>query len=271
MSVIDFHTHVWPPAIAPRAVATITEFPIRGDGTVTDLARVQQESGITASVCLFFALSPERVESVNTFAGSLHSDNIIPFGTIHPELTPEENLASLQRSGVRGIKVHPTFQNYRLDDRRLLETLDAVSSHYPAVFHVGAGAGGDGSGATPQMILDIRRQIPGLTMIAAHFGGFRMWEQARSVLAGSDVFVDTSWPPSLAGVRPELVLRAAREHGIERIVFGSDWPTAHPGDELAALRKVGFSSDELERIEHLNARGILDRSGEVRMPDQGVR
>ena len=42
--IIDCHTHVWPDALAQKAVATITEFPVRGDGTVAGLLREQEQS-----------------------------------------------------------------------------------------------------------------------------------------------------------------------------------------------------------------------------------
>jgi predicted TIM-barrel fold metal-dependent hydrolase len=255
--IVDFHTHVWPDNVAGKAVATITEFPVRGGGTVADLVADQEAAGVDLSVCLFFALRAERVESVNEFAGSLDRSHFIPFGTIHPDLTPEENLASLKSSDVRGIKVHPTFQQYTLDDPRVLDVLEAVAGTYPVVFHVGAGAGGDGSGATPRMIRDIARALPTLKVIAAHFGGYRFTKESLVELVGTSVYLDTSWPPSLAALDPDTVRSIINRHGSNRILFGSDWPTASPADEIAALRNLDLPEEDVVAILGGNAVELL--------------
>jgi hypothetical protein len=243
--------------VAARAVATITEFPVRGDGTVAGLVAQQDAAGVDLSVCLFFALKADRVDSVNRFAGSLDRNRFIPFGTIHPDLTPEENLASLQRADVRGIKVHPTFQQFSLDDSRLIDVLEAVAGKYPAVFHVGAGAGGDGSGASPRMIRDIALSLPKLTVIAAHLGGYRVIEESIQELIGTSVYLDTSWPPSLAALGPATVKSIIGRHGANRVLFASDWPTASPADEISALRNLGLPEGDLAAILGGNAVDLL--------------
>lgn len=255
--IIDFHSHVWPDPLAQRAVATITEFPVRGDGTVSGLREQQLEAGIDRSVCLFFALNPAHVNRVNEFASTLDRERFIPFGTVHPTLPIEENLESLRSHGMSGVKIHPTFQGYSLDDPALLNLLEALSGEFPVVFHAGAGAGGDGSQATPQMIVDIKRAIPGLTVVAAHFGGFRMLDDASACVIGEDVYLDTSWPPSVASLESGVIRDLIRRHGVERVIFASDWPTASPKDELAALRRLGLEDDELALILGGNAQRIL--------------
>jgi hypothetical protein len=115
--IVDVHTHVWPDAVAPRALgASIPEMPLRGDGTTAGLVAAQHEAGIDLPVCLSVANTPHQVEGVNNFAGRLDRSRFIPFGTIHPGLSPEENLGFLRAAGVVGVKVHPIFQHYRLDD-----------------------------------------------------------------------------------------------------------------------------------------------------------
>lgn len=255
--IIDCHTHVWPDALAQKAVATITEFPVRGDGTVAGLVREQEASGTDASVCLFFALSPQHVTRVNEFAGTLDQRRLIPFGTVHPALSIEENLESLRRNGMRGVKVHPTFQGYRLDDPDLLELLAALAGEFPVLFHVGAGAGGDGSAAHPSMVRDIKRRIPDLTVIAAHFGGFRMLDESSRCLIGEDVYLDTSWPPSMLSVGTDVVRDVIRRHGVDRVLFASDWPTASQVDELRNLGNLGLDNEELRLIQGENMALVL--------------
>lgn len=255
--VIDVHTHVWPDGVAARAVATITEFAVRGNGTTSGLMRAQDEAGVDLSVCLSFALLPDHVGSVNRYAGQLDRSRFLPFGTIHPDLSPEENVCHLRESRMSGVKLHPTFQKYRLDDPKVMAILEALAGEFPVVTHAGGGAGGDGSQASPLMLRRITRALPNLTLIAAHFGAYRMLEQALEEIAGESIFIDTSWPPSLANLDARLVREMIYRHGVEKVLFGSDWPTAHPADEVSAVHALGLSEEETRLVLGGNALRVL--------------
>ena len=161
------------------------------------------------------------------------------------------------QSGVRGVKLHPTFQGFSLADRALLELLEALAGEFPVIAHVGAGAGGDGSNATPGMVRDIVRAVPDLTLIACHFGGYQMFDVADQTLTGVPVCFDTSWPPSLDTLPPTQVRDFIRRHGVARVVFASDWPTGSPTREVAAIRALGLDDDEVDAVLGGNAVRLL--------------
>jgi uncharacterized protein len=247
--VIDGHTHVYPDAVAKKAIAgSPADLKRFGDGTVASLTEVMAASGVDRSVCLGIANTPERVDNANRFAGSLDPGRFIGFGSVHPGLSPEENVASLRAHGLRGAKVHPMFQDLRLDDPRLLATLDAMSGEFAVIMHVG-GAGTDpGDRCSPAMLVEIVRQFPRLDLIACHFGGYKRFEEAVDTVIGLPVHLDTSWPPSVATLAPERVRAVIEKHGPERIVFASDWPMADPGAEVAAIRALGLPDDDTDAI-----------------------
>jgi len=247
--IIDGHNHVWPDAVARRALSgAIPGMDLFGDGTVAGLAAAQEEAGIDRSVCLAVADTPDRVEAANRFVGSLDRSRFVPFGTIHPQLPPDENLASLQAHGVQGVKLHAVFQGYRLDDPGLYDTLAVLEGVLPVIVHVGEGGGSDGSVCTPAMLRAIATAFPRLAVIACHFGGYHKLAEAESEVIGSAVYIDTSWPPSLATVDPAVVRDLVRRHGADRVVFSSDWPTASPASEVAAVRALGLDDDETDAI-----------------------
>jgi uncharacterized protein len=93
------------------------------------------------------------------------------------------------------------------------------------------------------MIRDIVRQFPDLKMVACHFGGYHRLDEAEADLLGENVYLETSWPPTMAELAPEKVRAIIDRHGADRIVFGSDWPMADPGAEIAAIRALGYSDD----------------------------
>lgn len=247
--IIDGHTHVYPDRVAKKAIggspADLKRF---GDGTVGSLTQVMAAAGVDRSVCLGVANTPDRVDNANRFAGSLHPDRFIGFGSVHPGLSPEQNVASLREHGLRGAKVHPMFQDLRLDDPALLATFDAMSGEFAVIIHVGAAGADPGERCTPAMLADIVRQFPRLDVIACHFGGYRRFEEAAEIVVGLPVHLDTSWPPSLATLAPERVRSVVQKHGPERVVFASDWPMADPGAEIEAIRALGLSDDDTEAL-----------------------
>lgn len=256
--IIDMHTHVWPDAVAKRALGNnVPEMPLRGDGTVAGLAAAQDEAGVDLSVCLAIANTPDRLEKTNAYAASLDRRRFIPFGTVHPGRTVAENLHSLRESGVTGVKLHPSFQSFRLDDPDLLTILKELAGEFPVIAHVGAGGGADGAGATPAMVRGIVRAVPDLTLIACHFGGYHFLRDAMDILIGENVYFDTSWPPSVATVDQDALREIIARHGADKVVFASDWPTASPADELRALRALDLPADELSLITGRNAARIL--------------
>jgi predicted TIM-barrel fold metal-dependent hydrolase len=249
--IIDAHAHVWPDQIAGPALTSnpVPGLVARGDGTVGGLTADMAASGVAVSCCLGIANQARHVDRVNEFVAGLTSERRFGFGTVHVELSVEENLASLRRHGVTAVKLHPLFQNFGLDDPRLWSILEAFGSDIAVITHVGAG--GDAhtnSLSSPRMIVDIARQFPALRLMACHFGGYKILDDAEEMLAGADVVLETSWPPTLKTLRPERVRRLIQRHGAERVVFGSDWPMTSPAEEIAAIEALGLTDDETKSV-----------------------
>ena len=234
--VIDAHAHIWPDAIAARALgAAPSELRRFGDGTQASLLHAMHKARVDRAVCLGIAPTADRVEAANKFAGGL-AWPLIGFGSIHVELSADENLASLKRHRLRGVKIHPVFQGYSLTDRRLLEILDALGDEFIVVMHVGdAGASTQSALAEPRMIAELCRAVPQLKLVACHFGGYQRLEDAEQYVVGLPLYLDTSWPPGLGSLDPKQVVRLIRKHGPDRVCFASDWPMSDPESDLLAL------------------------------------
>jgi len=257
--IIDFHNHIWPDNIAPKALGgNIPDMEIFGDGTQKGLLKAQNEAGIDLSVCLAVANTAAQLASANKFVGELDRKHFIPFGTIHPTVTPEENLQHLRNNDIKGVKLHPVFQGFRLDDKALFDTLAALEDEFCVITHVGDGGGSDGTACTPKMVATISKIFPKLNLIACHFGGYHRLDQAAAAFAEVPLIVDTSWPPSLSTLDPEVVRKTIYRHGVERVVFASDWPTASPANEVKAIRALGLKEEEENLILGGNAMRILN-------------
>jgi uncharacterized protein len=249
--IIDAHAHVWPDHVAASALGgnRVPGLEARGDGTVGGLDADMRRSGVEVSCCLGIANEARHVDRVNEFVAGLRTASRFPVGTVHVDRSVEDNLASLRRHGIGAVKLHPLFQRFALDDPRLWEILEAFGDEFAVITHVGAG--GDSftnSLSSPKMIAAIARQFPALRLMACHFGGYKILDDAEEMLAGADVVLETSWPPSLTTLRPERVRRLIRRHGAERVVFGSDWPMTSPGEEVAAIEALRLSDDETRAV-----------------------
>lgn len=257
--IIDAHTHVWPDKIAHRALsANGTGFDHVGDGTLSGLRATMAAAGVDRSVVLGVANDAAAVEKVCRFSASIAAPDVIPLGSIHVDLPVEENVRLLRENSLVGIKVHPLYQGFGLDDARLVERLDALDDGMLVVVHVGTG--GDGrpvAGSTPPLLRDLAHAVPHLNVVACHFGGYHHLEEAFEVVCGSGVLVDTSWPPSLGEIAPQRVRDFIAHHGADKVVFASDWPTADPAREIQVIRDLGLAPDDTDQVLGLNLAGIL--------------
>lgn len=89
------------------------------------------------SCCLGIANEARHVEAVNRFVEGLTCETRFGFGTVHVELSVEENLDSLRRHGIRAVKIHPPFERYALDDPRLWSIFEAFADEFAVITHVG--------------------------------------------------------------------------------------------------------------------------------------
>lgn len=258
--IVDTHIHVWPDKIAKAALGNpSTDLKRFGDGTVASAAASMAAAGIDRSVCLGVAPEGGRVESANRFVGSLDRSRFVPFGTVHPDLPVEENLASLRAHDIHGAKIHPLFQGYALDDRRLWEIFDAMQGEFAIIVHVGeGGTPEENRRCTPAMLREVALSFPRLDIVACHFGGFRLLEEAEELVVGLPIHLDTSWPPSLGSIEPARVRQLIERHGPERVLFATDWPMADPAAEVEAVRALGLSDSDTAAVLGGNAERLLD-------------
>ena len=90
------------------------------------------------------------------------------------------------------------------------------------------------------------KEVPNLQLICAHLGGWTTWERAAAELIGADVWVDTS--SSLYALDAPTAVSIIRGYGVERVLFGSDYPMWTPGEEVARFLRLPLTDDEREKI-----------------------
>ena len=264
MRVVDFHVHAFPDQVAPKAVGQLCEtykLEAHFDGTISGLRRRMAQTVVSASVVVPVATKPEQVRSINDWAARVNSDDIICFGTLHPDLEDlpgeVERILSL---GLKGIKVHADFQGARIDDPKMMRVFEAAEGRLIALLHAGQEIEPfPDVMAPPRAIRRVHDVFPDLEMIAAHMGGFRMWDDARQHLVGTNVYLDTSYcPPEDLG--DDELRRMILAHGPDKVVFATDGPFGDAEADLARLRRLDLPIGALESILHGNADRLLTTS-----------
>lgn len=266
--IIDFHTHIFPERIAARTIEVLkegirrlqgVEFPAYTDATAAGLRRSMSECGVDLSVVMPIATKPSQTDTINDYAEGVRGDGLLSFGSVHPENGDIEGiLCSLAERGFPGIKLHPEFQQFYIDSPQGLRILKAAEKYGLLVtLHAGADVGWPPPvHCTPERLRNALGEVKGDNIIAAHMGGFRMWEDVAKYLVGTPVYFDTAvvGPFIDKAVYKDLILA----HGADKVLFASDSPWEHQGEALSTLSALGLDAADLEKITCSNAMALLD-------------
>lgn len=259
--IIDFHVHAFTDDLAKRAIdslkntARVVNYT---DGTVSDLAHKLEQWGIDKGVLLPIATKPKHQRVINDWVSGLKKSRIIPFGTIHPDC--EDKLEELQRLhtlGIKGIKIHPDYQNVMVDDKRLLPVYDLCSQlGMIVVLHAGFDpVSPDLVHAPPHLSAKVVQMFPGLNLVLAHMGGTFMWKEAEEYLVGSGAYLDTAF---CAGELPkEQLTRMIEKHGADQVLMASDCPWHSSASEVEMIESLPIGDKQKEQIFSGNARRLL--------------
>lgn len=261
--IIDIHTHAFPDELAPRALAALTsncDVPPLTDGTIAGLRASMRQAGMDKAAVMPIATKPAQVRAINQWAADISRqyDDIISFGTLHPML--EDWLAEIDRlvaDGIRGVKFHPDYQQFFVDDPIMISLYMALAhAGLVVLFHAGVDIGlPPPVHCTPERLAAVLDAVPELTIIAAHMGGYDMWDDVEKYLVGRDVYFDTSY--SMADLGPERMTSLIRSHGVDKILFGTDSPWTDQAAEVAGIRALAFSDEEIEAVLGGNAERLL--------------
>jgi predicted TIM-barrel fold metal-dependent hydrolase len=266
--MIDTHTHVFPDKIAPKVVETFRmtigdAIPLTGDFTLKDIRAYMERCGIETVVSFCVAERPEVVVSANNFLIKINDNRtIFGFGTILPNIEdPVGEVRRIKEKGLKGIKFHSLFQPIRAKDENLLPIYDTMAkAGMIAYFHVGRDPvhPSHAPGTSPQDIADLRERFPALKIVAAHFGGLFMLEEARKWIIGKDIYIDTCWGPNIQSLRPDVVVDLIRQHGAGKVLFATDYPsTTDPAPQINWFKGLPLEEKEKELIFRGNARRLL--------------
>ena len=279
---IDFHTHIFPDKIATDVIEKLSRvagIPAFTNGTLDGLKKSMDDAEINLSVILPVATNTHQVEKINSSAAELNENfsdaGIFSFGCIHPDFTNfRAELSRVKNRGLKGIKIHPVYQDINLDDVKFLRIFDrAAELDLIVVTHAGLDIGFPNVvRCSPQMIRHVVDEIGNFKFVAAHMGGWKNWREVLELLGDTKIFIDTSFSTGEIVPRKDTVwnsddlklLDAAqfmtfvKIFGADRILFGTDSPWSSAKTSIDFIKNLPLDDADKEKIFGLNAKKLLE-------------
>lgn len=263
--IIDFHTHIFPDKIAERSIEALQN--VSGvtavtDGTLQGLLDSMDKNGVDLSVIMPVVTKPSQFESVNTFAtkiNEIYKGRLLSFGGIHPDCENyKTELDRIKELGLPGIKLHPDYQGVMIDDKRYIDIIRyADELGLIILVHAGIDIGLPSPVHCPpdkmKKVYDATRPKK---LVLAHMGGWKQWEEVYEILAGEDVFLDTSF--SFEYIEEEMFLKLLIKHGCDKILFATDSPWSDSKKTAERVKSLPISEEQKEQILCGNALKLLN-------------
>lgn len=259
--IIDFHTHAFPDKLATSAIPYLEkEGNVKAclDGTISSLLASMDRAGIEQSVVCSIATRPAQFDSILAWSKQIRSDRIIPFLSFHPsDVNYLERIDQIKAEGFKGIKLHPYYQEFKIDEDRLLAAYEKIcENNLIVVMHTGFDIAFPRLRiADPPRIMRVIERFPELKLVTTHLGSWEQWDEVRASMAGKPVYMDISY--TLDFLPREEALAIINLHPREYLIFGTDSPWADQEKSIRQLRDLGLDQETTESILRKNGNRLL--------------
>lgn len=256
--IIDAHCHIYPAKIAAKAVAAIGNFyniKMSEDGTSAALIAEGAKIGVEKYVVHSTATTVHQVRSINDYIHGemLAHPEFIGFMTLHNEMEDgaiESEVELALSRGMKGVKLHPDFQKFNIDDAENIYRVTA--GRLPVLLHMGDKRYDFSS---PLRLRKMAEKYPEQIFIGAHFGGYSVWDKVECLKDLPNVYFDTS--SSLWALDKARASDLIHRFGHERYFFGTDFPMWKHDEELKRFLALDLTEEEREDILYRNAAKLL--------------
>ncbi len=257
--LIDFHAHIYQDAVADKVISRMEDFygvRRRHDATASSLLKSMERAGFDRAVVLPVLTKPEHIHLNRWYAelAETSGGKIVPFGGIHPENSPDE-LDSFPELGLRGLKLQPNAQRFYPDDPKMFPIYEkAQELELIVVFHAGNEASGPPAEySQPERFLPVLSNFPNLSVVLPHLGGYKAWDAVDPLFSFSNARFDTAYLPGR--IEEDLFLQLVDRVGIDRLLFGTDFPFRDHAEELSWIERT--LGRKAARRMHENAAELL--------------
>jgi uncharacterized protein len=259
--IIDMHVHV---AVLPGESGKLG-----APNTIQDILPLLQPNHMSNAGIITIAHAGNMAEtrSRNDSLLRLHELHplLIPICSVHPMDTTAawEEMARLKSKGVNILKLHPSAQHFDVASPKVAALAEKAGDLHMALLFDSFNPE-DANELGKLMMLAINH--PNTQFILAHMG-FVHFKELLTIQAWkryswykNNIWMDVSAiAPIMGGDSPfaDQIRWVIRQVGISQFIYGSDFPLFSFKESIAAVRRMGFTPAEEQKIFHDNALRLL--------------
>lgn len=238
---------------------------LEGDEPASLVAKLRQRNVAQAWAGSFDGMLHKDIASVNTRlaqACRTHGQGLLaPFGSVNPKLPDwQDDVRRCQEAHkMPGIRLHPNYHGYTLDDPVFAELLKLAAARR---LIVQLALCMEDARTQPLLmrvppvdiapLADVVKATPGLRLELLNCTSNIEMEQYRAALAASDVYAEFSMVDGIAGVA-----RLVHEFPLQRVLFGSYYPFFYFESALFKVQESGLDESSKNAICAANARQLM--------------
>jgi len=230
------------------------------EATPGDLGEAMIQSNLDFAVVL---AQPPYTPNEFILQEARQNSKLVPFVNVPPsENQPGKKLKEYVKGGARGLKIHAAMDGLPMASAHYKNLLDAAADEgLPVILHTGC------------IHMSFFYKKPDQSLVQNFEPWFKAYPKTHFILAHmnfhdpdkaldlmcryENLWADTSWQPT------DVIVRAAKRVGAERILFATDWPLG--GHNMAvglgrihdAVFKNALTQDQCDLICGNNARTLL--------------
>jgi len=276
--IIDCHTHIFPDEVKinreiycqqDRVFSSVYQNPKANIIGAEELIASMDEAGIGQSViCGFPWIESNLCALHNQYlfeAASRYPHRLIVFILLRfsdPEWSAKELKQGI-RNGAKGVGEIALYdREMTLQDIETMKPIfrEMEQRKIPLLLHTNEHLGHSypGKGTTPlEIFYQVALSFPSLPILLAHWGGGLPFYELMPEVAEAmkNVYYDTAASPFLYSKK---IYRIAKEIvGVEKIIFGSDFPLVRPQRYFQEMEESGLSLEDRQKILGLNFSQLL--------------
>jgi uncharacterized protein len=260
-AIIDAHTH---PMLDPESQIVAAPHPPEAYLALVDGSQVTRAAAITIAR----DGDLDRTRARNDAVIKLAEDSgrfFFPVCSVHPAdgKAALEEIDRVAAAGAAWLKLHPNTQRFDVADPAVVQVVSkAAERGLPVLFD----AYSPWDANQPGKFANLAMAVPESRLILAHahgpgFSQLLVYDVlARYPSWGRNVWIDISVTGALLAGSPfaEQLAWVLRKVGVDRVVFGSDYPLDEPLIAARAVSELGFTDEEQAAILHDNADALLN-------------
>lgn len=279
--IIDMHTHTFPEKIVDRALGGLSEtsgIQYQNAGTNELLKESMEEAGIDVSVVLPVATKPTQSRMLNEAGYALNKlgSKLISFASVHPDNEDYKDiLRDAKQMGLKGVKLHPVFQDTDIDDIRYQRIISYASElSLITVIHAGYDVSyPEKCQVVPGKVLSMIESVKPGKLVLAHMGAWSVWEEMTEnllFLKENQVYLDTAFSIDEVNYKKDAIKKFQKDRlskelflkmvdliGSDLVLFGTDSPWCSQKKSVETLQNSGLTESELGKILGGNAKDLL--------------